>query len=365
MFSANTSTLPVITSASSASGSADTPFSFVITTTGSPIPALAEFGALPVGLTFVDNGNGTATISGTPTVTGTFNVTLSASNAAGTGTATLALSIIVPGTSVFSASTVPANVTVNDTTPVELGVKLSSSAAGSITALRFYKGPQNVGTHVADLWSSTGTLLATATFTNETASGWQQVNLPAPVAISAGTTYIASYHTNGFYSGDGNYFATAVANAPLTFPASGASGGNGVYAYGGAGPFPSNSYNATNYYVDVVYSSTTTTLPPVCNNVGGFVATTSTPLTISGVDARRRLLRSEWLRSVAHRRQQPHQWDSDFEQQYRYFHTDSQLCGAGELYQYGFGWSWQQCIGDCHPLGGGSLKLVLDEQCSS
>ena len=72
--------------------------------------------------------------------------------------------------------------------------------------MRFYKGPQNTGTHVADLWTATGTLLATATFTNETASGWQQVNFSSPVAITAGTTYVASYHTNGDYSADPNLF---------------------------------------------------------------------------------------------------------------------------------------------------------------
>ena len=42
---------------------------------------------------------------------------------------------------------------------------------------------------MADLWSATGTLLATATFTNETASGWQQANFSNPVPITAGTTY--------------------------------------------------------------------------------------------------------------------------------------------------------------------------------
>ena len=40
-----------------------------------------------------------------------------------------------------------------------------------------------------------GTLLASATFTNESASGWQQVNFSNPVPITAGTTYVASYHT--------------------------------------------------------------------------------------------------------------------------------------------------------------------------
>ena len=61
--------------------------------------------------------------------------------------------------------------------PIELGVKFESAVPGYITGIRFYKGAGNTGTHVGHLWTSTGTLLATATFTNETAAGWQQVDL--------------------------------------------------------------------------------------------------------------------------------------------------------------------------------------------
>jgi hypothetical protein len=96
-------------------------------------------------------------------------------------------------------------------------------------------------------------ILATATFSSETASGWQQVNFATPVAITAGTTYVASYHTNGNYSADPNYFATAHTNGPLTAPSSPASGGNGVYAYGSGGLFPTNTYNSTSYGVDVLF----------------------------------------------------------------------------------------------------------------
>ena len=85
---------------------------------------------------------------------------------------------------------------------MEVGVKFSADTDGVITGIRFCKGATNTGPHVADLWSSTGTLLATATFTSETASGWQQVNLSSPVSITAGTTYVVSYHTNGDYSAD-------------------------------------------------------------------------------------------------------------------------------------------------------------------
>jgi len=144
-------------------------------------------------------------------------------------------------------------VTVNDPKPVELGVKFSVARAGSIIGIRFYKGPQNNGTHTAELWDASGNKLASATFANETASGWQAVTFASPIAIAANTTYVASYHSNGFYSADGNFFATAYVNAPLTAPASASIGGNGVYAYGSSASFPSSTYNAANYWVDVMF----------------------------------------------------------------------------------------------------------------
>jgi Domain of unknown function (DUF4082) len=160
-------------------------------------------------------------------------------------------------TSLFSSSSKPGTVTVNDPNAVDLGVKFQASVNGTISAIRFYKGPQNTGTHIGDLWSVSGTLLTSATFTNETASGWQQVNFSTPVSITAGTTYIASYHTNvGEYSVNANYFANAHTSGPLTAPSSSSSGGNGVYAYGSSNLFPASTFNASNYWVDVVFNAT-------------------------------------------------------------------------------------------------------------
>lgn len=167
--------------------------------------------------------------------------------------------IVASGTtSLFLSSDIPSVVNVNDRNSVELGVKFSSTKPGKITSLRFYKGSQDTGTHTAHLWSASGQLLTSATFGGETSSGWQQVNFPAPVTIAANTTYVASYHTNGFYSASGNYFTKARTNGPLTAPA----GNNGVYAYGSAVAFPSNSYRSTNYWVDVVFSASATETPP-------------------------------------------------------------------------------------------------------
>ena len=139
---------------------------------------------------------------------------------------------------------------------VELGVKFRSDVAGWITGIRYYKASANTGTHVGSLWTTTGTRLASATFTGETASGWQEVSFAAPVAISANTVYVASYHAkSGHYSADVNYFATAgVDNTPLHALANGVSGANSVYAYGASSLFPTQTWSTANYWVDVVFN---------------------------------------------------------------------------------------------------------------
>jgi len=140
---------------------------------------------------------------------------------------------------------------------VSLGVKFQSDVTGFIKGIRFYKAATNTGTHVGTLWSGTGQSLGTATSTGETASGWEQVTFATPVAIQANTVYVASYFApNGHYSGNLNYFAThGVDTPPLHALANGVAGGNGVYAYGGANSFPNSTYQALNYWVDVVFST--------------------------------------------------------------------------------------------------------------
>ena len=134
--------------------------------------------------------------------------------------------------------------------------------------VRFYKSAANSGTHVGNLWTSSGTRLATATFADETPSGWQEVLFDAPVAVVANTTYVVSYHTNvGHYSASGGYFGSlGVDRPPLRAPASATVGGNGVYLYG-ATAFPTQTFNATNYWVDVVFDSTPDTTKPVIADV--------------------------------------------------------------------------------------------------
>jgi N,N-dimethylformamidase beta subunit-like, C-terminal/Domain of unknown function (DUF4082)/Mo-co oxidoreductase dimerisation domain len=157
----------------------------------------------------------------------------------------------------WNSSAVPINPAWPDPSAVEVGVKFRVDVAGLVTGIRFYKGITNTGTHVATLWTSSAQQMASATFTNETASGWQQVDLVPPVAVVPNTVYVASYHANvGNYAGDAGYFATAgVDNAPLHLLQNGVSGGNGVYAYNPNSAFPGSSFGAANYWVDVVFST--------------------------------------------------------------------------------------------------------------
>ena len=142
-------------------------------------------------------------------------------------------SIASAGASIWPSSASPSIPFYADKS-VELGVKLRSDVAGTITGVRFYKGIGSTGQHTGTLWTAGGTLLATGTFVNETASGWQELLFSTPVPISANTTYIASYHANNGFAVDVGYFVgRGVDNAPLHALKAGVDGANGVYVYAG------------------------------------------------------------------------------------------------------------------------------------
>jgi hypothetical protein len=163
--------------------------------------------------------------------------------------------MFVPANSLWPATATPAVESHADGQAVTLGVKFRATANGSIAGIRFYKGADNTGSHIGTLWSSSGQLLGSAVFTDETASGWQHVNFATPIAINANTTYIAAYHTtSGHYSITRPYFTQQHARGSLIALADGEQGGNGVYAYGASSTFPTNSFQATNYWVDVAYN---------------------------------------------------------------------------------------------------------------
>ncbi|MBG0827438.1 DUF4082 domain-containing protein [Planomonospora sp. ID67723] len=156
----------------------------------------------------------------------------------------------------FGDAETPETASAATTLPHELGVKFRTAVNGWVTGVRFYKGAGNTGTHTGTLWTGGGAQLATGTFTDETAAGWQTLSFPVPVQVSAGTTYVASYYApNGGFAADNSWFqARALSRPPLTGLKSGTDGPNGVYRYGSPG-FPASSYEGANYWVDAVFSS--------------------------------------------------------------------------------------------------------------
>jgi fibronectin type 3 domain-containing protein len=215
----------------------------------------------------------------TPRLPGSASIRARATDDSGnTGTPTAARTITVTRVcpcQIWDNSATP-NTTNSDGTAHELGVRFRADVNGVIIGIRFHKGTGNTGTHLGRLWTNTGTLLASATFSNETASGWQQVNFASPVPVTAGTTYVASYYApNGHNSYDKSYFATSgVNNSPLRALANGVDGYNGVYRYGSSG-FPNSTYNASNYWVDVMFTA------PAPGAPGSLTATAASPTQIN------------------------------------------------------------------------------------
>ena len=88
--------------------------------------------------------------------------------------------------SLWTDSEVPTVAAWNDPDPVMVGTRFTTSVAGSVTAIRFYKGATNTGTHTVNLWNAAGDQVAEAPSTAESASGWQTVPLPSPAASCPG-----------------------------------------------------------------------------------------------------------------------------------------------------------------------------------
>ena len=136
--------------------------------------------------------------------------------------------------------------------PLTLGVRMTTTAEGSVTKVRFYKDPIFAGAHTVYVWNSLGTVLAQQVFQNETASGWQELTLNTPVLIAANSTF-----TVGFSLTDGGFVfnTTPLANqtsGPLTVV-------NGHYSLS-PDSFPNQS-NAFHYLIDLTFVVQDPTIP--------------------------------------------------------------------------------------------------------
>lgn len=148
----------------------------------------------------------------------------------------------------------------NNIQGIEVGVRFKTAVSGYIKGLRFYKSSNDTGVHTGSLWDFTGNLLTRVTFSNETTTGWQEVFFATPVAVTANTVYVASYHSpTGYYSETNPYFTQDKVTGPLTaIRDNDPTMSNGIYKFSPTPTFPDINYGSDNYWVDVVFHTSAT-----------------------------------------------------------------------------------------------------------
>ena len=142
----------------------------------------------------------------------------------------------------------------NDDVPYTFGVRFSTSVTGFVKGVRFLtSGDVSAvpGNYTGQLWTNTGTLLASGTFAGPiTPDSWQELLFTEPILISAGTPYVASYNigTSNFYAS-----TTGGLTAPFTNGSVTALAGGGLFIPGTPVAFPTTATN-NNYWADVIFA---------------------------------------------------------------------------------------------------------------
>jgi len=173
----NNNSTPAITSAAATTFAVGAPGSFTVTTVANPnVTSILETGALPTGVSFVYNGNGTATLSGTPAVgtAGVYPITFTASNGPKTAVQNFTLTVSAP------SGGAPAITSAN-------GVNFVTKTPGSFTITTTGTAPVTIAT--------TSTMPSGVTLTN---NGNGTATLAGtPAAGSAGTYPLTISASNG------------------------------------------------------------------------------------------------------------------------------------------------------------------------
>lgn len=208
---------PRITSSAQTNALVGAAFSFTVTTAHAyPVPALTLTGALPAGVAFVDNGDGTATISGTPAGSGgSFPVSLGAASSAGSDVE--ALNLVVSAAPVITLA--PADLTVGDG-----GTAVFTAAATGFPApdVQWVRSIDGGGTYAAIPGATSTTLSVAAslaqsgyryaaTFSN---SSGTVTTLPATLTVTL-TPTITSAAGASFTTGSAGSFTVTTNGSPV------------------------------------------------------------------------------------------------------------------------------------------------------
>jgi hypothetical protein len=223
-YTGRTGATPVISSANTASGSTGTPFSYSIMASNSPTSYSAS--GLPAGLS-VNTTSGL--ISGTPTTAGTSTVTLGATNASGTGSQALTLTVTARPV-ITSATTASGTVGASFSySIIATNTPTSYSATGLPTGLTLNTS--------SGIISGTPTIAATSSVTigaiNSGGTGTATLTLTINAPVAGAPVISSSSTANGALTNSFTYTITA-SNTPTSFSASGLPAGLSVNTSSGA-----------------------------------------------------------------------------------------------------------------------------------
>ena len=130
----------------------------------------------------------------------------------------------------------------------EQGVEFSSATSGKITHIAFWRASgEPIGNHIGRIWTTTGVLLAWASFSETTTPGWQYAQLSTPLQITAGTRYKVTYNINTVVAKTFDVFNGGPLNRP-PFTVYGSS------FCQNAGCFPTTG-STSNLFADILFNS--------------------------------------------------------------------------------------------------------------
>jgi uncharacterized repeat protein (TIGR03803 family) len=197
-----------ITSGSSTTFTVASAGSFTVTTVGTPTPALSESGSLPSGVTFVDNGDGTGTLSGTPAsaTTGNYPITFTASNSVSSATQNFTLTVnqgpaITSGsTTTFAVGTAGSFLVTATGTPTPALTENGTLPAG-VTFVDNGNGTATLsGTPAAGSGGSYGLLITAANGVGTNATQSFTLTINQGLAITSGSMTTFTVGATGFFS---------------------------------------------------------------------------------------------------------------------------------------------------------------------
>ena len=208
---------PAFTSSNSTTFTQGSAGLFSITTSGYPAPTISLTGTLPTGVTFTDNGNGTAKLQGAPGNSGTFNLTLSATNGVSpVASQSLTLTVLAPPAISFS-------VPKKHDFSIPFTVSATSNSPGAIS-FAVDSGPASLSGTTVTLTGATGSVQMEA---DQVPSG----------AFSAGQKFATFTVTKGSVvlvnGGSSSLSEFDLTGSPFT--------SNSAYTGGGLSPAPAGS----------------------------------------------------------------------------------------------------------------------------